>query len=96
MTDVHQAGETLRITAVITATTTGDPADPATTVISIEKPDGMLDIDETAMSTDVSGTYYYDYAIPSDAGTYKVEIKATGSTGRITIEPDDFKVEASI
>ena len=95
MTEVYQAGETLRITAMITDSA-GDPADPTTTVISIEKPDGTLDIEETAMSSDVSGTYYYDYTLPCDAGVYKAEVKATGSTGRITIVPDDFKVEASI
>ena len=95
MTEVYQAGETLRITAVITDSA-GDPADPTTTVISIDKPGGTLDIDGVAMTQSVAGTYYYDYAIPSDTGVYRAEVKATGSTGRITLIPDNFKVEAAI
>jgi uncharacterized protein YfaS (alpha-2-macroglobulin family) len=95
VTEVHQAGETLRVTATITDAA-GDPADPTTTVISVAKPDGTLDIDGAAMTQSVSGTYYYDYAIPSDTGVYRAEVKATGSTGRITLKPDNFRVEAAI
>ena len=95
MTETYQAGETLRITATIT-NIAGAAADPTTTVISIKKPDGTLDITDSAMSSDVSGTYYYDYTIPADEGLYYSSVKATGSAGRITIEPDSFMVGAAI
>ena len=95
MTELYQAGETIRITAAITDDA-GDPADPTTVVISIKKPDGTLDITDAAMSSDVVGTYYYHYSIPSDAGMYSASVKATGSAGRITIEPDSFMVGAAI
>lgn len=94
MTIVYQTGETLRLTATITDSD-GVAADPAATVISIEKPDGTLDIDGSAMTKAAVGSYYYDYAIPS-MGTYKAQVTATGSTGRVTIVPDRFLVEASI
>ena len=92
---IYQTGETIRLTATI-KDSAGDPADPSTTVISIEKPDGTLDIGDIAMSSDVSGTYYYDYAIPADSGTYKAQVTATGSSARVTIVPDRFLVAASI
>jgi len=95
MTETHQAGETLRITAVITDTA-GATATPATTLITIKKPDGTLDITGAAMSSDVAGTYYYDYAIPTDTGMYYTSVKATGSSARITIEPGSFMVGAAI
>ena len=91
----HQAGESLRITATITDITKA-AADPTTVVISIKKPDGTMDATNAAMSSDVSGTYYYDYAIPSDTGMYYSSAKATGSSGRITIQPGSFMVGAAI
>lgn len=95
MSDVYQTGETVTITATITDTA-GAAADPSTTTISIEKPDGTLDVTDTAMTQSVSGSYYYDYATPSGVGLYRAQVKATGSGGRITIKPDRFLVEASI
>ena len=92
---VYQAGETLRITAAITDSA-GDPTDPTTVVISIKKPDGTHDITDTVMSSDVAGTYYYDYAIPSDTGLYYASVKATGLAGRVTIKPDSFRVGVAI
>lgn len=91
----YQAGETLRITATITDSAR-DPADPTTVVISIKKPDDTLDVTDTPMLSDVAGTYYYDYAIASDTGLYYASVKATGSAGRVTIEPDSFWVGAAI
>lgn len=91
----YQVGETMRITATITDTD-GDTADPVTTVISIKKPDGTLGVDAAAMTKSETGIYYYDYLIASDIGTYRVSIKATGSAGRITIEPVHFRAEAAI
>lgn len=95
MTETYQTGETIRLTAVITDSA-GDPADPTTVVISIKKPDGALDVTDVAMSSDVSGTYYYDYTIAADTGLYYASVKATGSAGRVTIEPDSFSVGAAI
>jgi uncharacterized protein YfaS (alpha-2-macroglobulin family) len=91
----YQAGETLRITAAITDSA-GDPADPTTVVISIKKPDGTFDVTDVAMSSDVAGIYYYDYAIASNTGLYYASVKATGSAGRVTIEPDSFRVGSAI
>lgn len=85
----HQTGESLRLTATITDTA-GAAADPTTVVISIAKPDGTLDIDEAAMTKADVGSYYYDYTIATDEGTYRVAVKVTGSTGKITIEPNTF------
>ena len=92
---LYQAGETIRITAAITDTA-GSPANPTTVVISVKKPDGTLDITDAAMSSGVSGTYYYDYSIPAGTGLYYASVKATGSAGRVTIEPDSFLVVAAI
>lgn len=95
MTDVYQAGETIRLTATIT-NSAGAAADPTTTLISIEKPDGTLAVDGSAMTKSAVGSYYYDYLISSSVGVYTVKLKATGSGGRVTIVPDSFKVEATI
>jgi uncharacterized protein YfaS (alpha-2-macroglobulin family) len=95
MTNIFQAGETIRISVTITDSA-GTAADPTTTVISISKPDGTLAVDGSAMTNSAVGSYYYDYVIGTDTGTYKCQIKATGSGGRITIKPSHFIVEASI
>ena len=88
---VHQPGETLRISAEI-ADSDGLAVDPTTVTISVEKPDGSLDVTDAAMTKSATGSYYYDYAIASDEGSYHSAVKATGSTGRITIEPGNFDV----
>jgi hypothetical protein len=95
MTTTYQAGETKRTVATITDSAK-DPASPTTAVISIKKPDGTLDVTDAAMSSDVVGTYYHDYAIPADTGLYYLSVKATGSGGRVTIEPDSFRVGVAI
>ena len=92
---LYQAGETIRITAAITDSA-GDAADPDTVVISIKKPDGTLAITDAAMTKSAAGVYYYDYDIASDTGFYYVSVKATGSTGRVTIVPDSFRVGEAI
>jgi uncharacterized protein YfaS (alpha-2-macroglobulin family) len=92
---LYQAGETLRINAQITDSA-GDPTDPTTVTISIKKPDGTLDVTDAAMSSDVAGTYYYDYAIASDTGLYYASVEATGSAGRVTIKPDSFSIGNAI
>ena len=95
----YQLGETIRITAAITDTD-GNVADPTTTLIYIEKPDGTLVVDGISMINSAVGTYYYDYLIPGEAagisGIYPYKIKATGSAGRVTIVSSSFKAEASI
>jgi hypothetical protein len=91
----YQTGESLRIAAEIVDT--DDVAvDPTTVVISIGKPDRSLDITEAAMTKSETGSYYYDYTIASDTGVYYIAVKATGSAGRITIEPGTFDVAAAI
>lgn len=87
----YQTGESLRITAAI-VDTDGAAVDPTTVVISIGKPDRSLDITDAAMTKSETGSYYYDYTIASDTGVYYIAVKATGSAGRITIEPDSFDV----
>ena len=95
MTETYQIGESVKISATITDTD-GDAAIPTNVVISIQKPDGTLIVDEVAMSSDVAGTYYYDYTVADDTRVYRVSIKATGSGGRVTIELSRFVVEESI
>ena len=92
---LYQAGETITITATITDSA-GDPVDPSTVVISIKKPDDTLAVTDATMSSDVAGTYYYNYTIASDTGYYHASVKATGSSGRITIVPDSFRVGGAI
>lgn len=65
-------------------------------MINIAKPDGTLAVTAGAMTKTITGTYYYDYLIGTDTGIYEVEIKATGSTSRVTKKPDSFRVEASL
>lgn len=93
--EIHQVGESVQIIATITDTD-GVSAIPSSVVISIKKPDGTLIVDEIAMSSGVAGTYFYDYNIPDDVRVYRVSVKATGATGRATIEPDRFVVEEAI
>jgi hypothetical protein len=95
MTNIFQTGETTRITATI-VNANGDAVDPTTVVISISKPDGTLAVSAQAMTKAATGSYYYDYAIGTDVGTYKSQVKATGSSGRITIFSSLFTVEAAI
>lgn len=91
----HQPGESLRIKATI-VDTDGDAADPTTVVISIGKPDGSLDVTDAAMTKSATGSYRYDYTIASNEGLYHSAVKATGSAGRITIEPGNFNVAKAI
>jgi uncharacterized protein YfaS (alpha-2-macroglobulin family) len=88
---IYQPGETLRINAAI-VDADGAAVDPSAVVISITKPDGTLDVTEVAMTNAATGSFYYDYAIASDVGTYRITIKATGNASRITLEPSTFIV----
>ena len=92
---LYQAGETIRITATI-ADSAGDAADPDTVVISIKKIDDVLDVTDAAMTKSATGVYYYDYTTTSGVGFYHISVKATGSTGRVTIVPDSFRVGDAI
>ena len=92
---LYQPEETLRISAEI-VDSDGDASDPPTVTISIGKPDGSLDVTDAAMTKSAIGSYYYDYTIASSVGTYHSAVTATGSAGRITIEPDNFDVAAAI
>lgn len=93
-----QLGETPRITATITDSG-GSATDPNTTTITIKSPDRTTVVDAQAMTKAATGSYYYDYTIPSDtgiAGTYKLNVTATGTGGRVTIKTAEFDVEASV
>lgn len=92
---VYQPGETLRLTATI-IDTDGAAVDPTAVTVSVKKPDSTMAVTDSAMTKSETGSYYYDYTIASDNGTYSVEVKATGSGGRITKEPDTFTVVDAI
>ena len=85
----------MRVTATIT-NEDGTAVNPTTVVINIAKPDGTLAVTAAAMTLDIVGSYYYDYTIGTDTGIYEIEVKATGSTSRVTKKPDTFRVEASL
>lgn len=95
----YQLGETVRITATIIDSDSA-AADPSTTKISIEKPDGTLAVDGTAMTKSETGSYYYDYTLTSDAtgqvGAYHYKVECTGSGGRITIVRSSLHAEVSV
>ena len=52
------------------------------------------------MTKSATGSYYYDYTVPAEdtgqEGNYKYKVTATGNTGRVKIQPGEFKAEASI
>lgn len=91
----RQAGETVRLNAAITDVD-GDPGDPSEVKIAINKPDGTEALPATDMVNLAVGSYYYDYLIPSDLGTYSWNVTATGAVGRITIVKDIFSVNSAI
>lgn len=95
----YQLGETIKFTATITDTA-GDAADPTTTTISIRSPDRAMAVTDQAMTKAATGLYTYKYTIPAEPdgieGTYTVKVETTGSESDVTIEPAEFKAEASI
>lgn len=91
----YQAGETIRLEAAITDSA-GEPVGPTTVKIAINKPDGTEGVVSSGMTNPDTGSYYYDYLIPDDLGTYNWHVIATGSTGRITICKDMFSVNTEI
>ena len=96
----YQLGEHPEFIATIRSTETGALADPSTVTISIKKPDGVMAVTNQVMTRDSEGVYSYVYGIPAETtgieGEYKLKVEATGSSNRVTIEPDTFKAEASI
>lgn len=98
MTADAQLGETIRVECDITDYDTGDPQTPASVVITIIDSLEVAKVTAQAMSTDVTGTYYYDYDIAADAetGMWRYSIKATSSDSRIKIHKNDFTVEEAI
>lgn len=91
----HQVGETVRLNAAITDIN-GDSGDPSTVQIMINLPEGTEALPATNMINSAVGSYYYDYLIPSDLGTYTWNVTAVGATGRVTIVKDMFSVNSSI
>lgn len=90
-----QIGETIRLLVTIT-NVDGDASDPATVKISINLPDGEGSVVAVNMTKSETGSYYYDYLIPSNLGDYNWNVTATGSGGRITIVKDSFSATTAI
>ncbi len=95
----YQTLETIRLTATIT-NSAGTAVDPTTVTITIENAQGIPVIEAVTMTNSATGSYYYDYTIPSinnsRLGTYTFKVTATGSGGRITISKSTFVVDESI
>ncbi len=92
---IYQAGETIRLVATITDIDDA-AADPSTTNIVINLPSGTEAVASTAMTQAATGSYYYDYTIPSTVGKYAYSVTGTGGTGRVTITKGAFIVDAAI
>jgi len=90
----YQVGETIRLLASITDVS-GDPADPTTVKISINKPDGSVAQASVDMTNPEAGSYHYDYTIADITGMYSYSVTATTGT-RITIVKSTFDVDDSI
>lgn len=91
----YQVGETLRLNAVITDSN-GNLYDPSSVKIKINKPGGTEALPLSNMMELSKGSYYYDYLIPNNLGTYKWSVTTTGFSGRITIVKNMFNVDAAI
>lgn len=90
----YQVGDSPKFSIEI-RNTAGVLADPTVIVIYIRKPDGSLSVNGTAMTKTETGKYYYDHTIDSQVGTHYLKIKSTGADGRVSIQPDSFKVVES-
>lgn len=91
----YQVGETIRLKAAI-IDSDDEAANPATTKITINKPDGSVGQAAINMETSGTGAFYYDYLIPNNEGAYSWKVTAIGSSGRVTIVKDLFNVDRSI
>lgn len=91
----YQTGETIRLKAAITDVN-DVVASPTTVKISINKPNGVAAVESADMINPSAGSYYYDYLIPSDEGTYSWKTVATGASSRVTIVKSLFSGEESI
>jgi len=60
----YQTSETIRLTATIT-NTAGTAVDPTTVTITIENAQGIPVVEAASMTNSATGSYYYDYDIPS-------------------------------
>lgn len=91
----YQVGETVRITATITDSD-GSAADPTTTTIKIVDPAGTTKVDDSAMTNPSTGTFYYDYTIPSasNEGKWTYNVTGTGASARVTIVKSSFDVDS--
>jgi len=97
MTTTYQLGETPRLEATITDSDDAS-ANPTTTTIKIIDSGGTTKVDDVAMENEDTGSYYYDYDIPSDGdtGLWRYNVTATGSAGRVTIKRSKFNVEVAV
>lgn len=95
MSKIYHQGETIRQKAHVT-NVLGILTDPNTIVITIIDSESTKKADAQAMTKDVTGKYYYDLLIPTDAvvGKWITEIKAV--KGFTAIEQDQFTVVDAI
>ncbi len=95
MSKIYHQGETIRQKAHVTDVSK-TLIDPDTIVITIIDSENSKKVDTQAMTKDVTGKYYYNYLIPTDAvvGVWTTEIKAV--KGFTAIEQDQFTVVESI
>ena len=95
MSKIYHQGETIRQKAHVTDVS-GTLINPDTIVITIIDSESTKKVDAQAMTNDVTGKYYYDHLIPTDAalGTWTTEIKAV--KGFTAIEQDQFTVVEAI
>jgi len=89
-----QLGETINLSEAIT-NIAGEATDPVAVKINIRQVDGELVVDSDDVSKVETGLYNYDYT-PTEIGTHRYNIVATGGSDKITIVKSSFFVEAAL
>ena len=91
----HEAEETITFNVDVT-TSSGTPVDPATITISIRKPSGSLDLDDSVLVRDDQGDYHYNYTISPEIGKYLGRIKGINASSEVTMRTFEFKGVRSV
>lgn len=91
MSKIYHQGETIRQKARVTDVNNA-LVDPDTIVITIIDSENAKKVDAQTMIKELTGKYYYDHLIPTDAmlGKWITEVKAV--RGFTAIEQDQFTV----